>query len=344
MKKVFAYFLLFILTVAIVAGSRLLRLKDEQAIYSSEKTVLYLYEAVDLNELAATLVDSLEVVENREELIWASQMLGWNSFKPGRYILKGGAAYNEFLSKLAKGVQDPISVTILPGQTKEKILSTLSHSFRFDSAAIYSAVRDSSFLVKNDLAPKTLIGHLYPETYKFYWTESPKEVLNRIFDEFEQAVQPYRGRLQELDKSLKKIITLASIVEWEAAKDNAKPKISGLYWNRLQRGMLLQADPTVNFAVGERRRLFFEDYEVKHPYNTYIHPGLPPGPITNPDLSSIKAALFPAEHNYIYMVAQPGGGHAFSKTYAQHLQKAEEWRKWLQKQVEIRERREEKNS
>lgn len=339
MKSVFSYLLLFLITAAVVAGSRLLRLKDEQAIYSPEKKVLYIYEPIDLNELTVTLVDSLEVVENREEFVWAAQMLGWNSFKPGRYVIKGGAAYNSFLSKLAKGAQDPISVTILPGQTKEKILSTLASNFRFDSAAVYAIVRDSLYLAKNNLTQKTLIGHLYPETYKFYWTESSKEVLNKIFKEFEQAVQPYRQRLRELDKSLKEIITLASIVEWEAVKDRAKPVISGLYWNRLRRGMLLQADPTVNFAIGERRRLFFEDYEVKHPYNTYIHPGLPPGPITNPDISSIKAALFPAEHDYIFMVAEPGGGHAFSKTYSQHLKKAEEWRQWLEKQIEIRERR-----
>lgn len=340
MKRFFAYLILFIITVAAVAGSRLLRLKDSNAISVFQKTALYLYEPVELQRLSAILVDSLSVVDNKEEFIWAAQMLGWNSFKPGHYIIEEEATYNQFLSKVARGIQDPISVTVLPGQTKEKILSTLAENFRFDSVAVHSAAEDSAFLAKNNIIPKTLIGRLYPETYKFYWTESPQEALNEIFTKFEEVVGQYQNRLRALDKSLKEIITLASIVEWEAAEDSEKPMISGLYWNRLQRGMLLQADPTVNFALGERERLFFEDYETVHPYNTYIHPGLPPGPITNPDLSSLRAALFPAEHNYLYMVAQPNGGHAFSKTYAQHLQKAEEWRQWLQRQVEIKERRE----
>lgn len=340
MKRFFGTLLLFILTIAAVGGSRLLRLKNPHAIYSPEKQALYLYQPMNLEHLSVLLADSLYVVKDKNQLIWAAKMLGWNSFKAGHYTIDGGFTYNQFLSKVAKGAQDPIAVTILPGSMEEEILSTLAKEFKFDSAAVHTVISDSTFLSKHGVTTKTLIGHLYPETYKFYWTESPKEVLDEIFNTFHEVIQPYKNRSQQLDKSLKEIITLASIVEWEAVQDSAKPIISGLYWNRLQSGMLLQADPTVNFAVGKRRRLFFKDYEVKSPYNTYIHPGLPPGPITNPDLSSIKAALFPADHNYLYMVAKPSGGHAFSKTYAQHLKKAEEWRKWLQKQVEIRERKE----
>ncbi len=333
MKNYVGLLALFIVIVAVVAGSRLLRLQDPQAVYAPQKTSIYLNNPVDLNELSTLLVDSAKVVKNKEQLIWAAQLLGWNSFKPGHYFAEGGYTYNQFLSKLAKGAQDPVSIKILPGQTEDKIIATLTEGFQFDSAAIYSVITDSVYLTANNITRKTLIGHLYPQSYKFYWTASPKEVLNKIFDEFyKNAIEPYKSRFQELDKGVNEILTLASIVEWEAGGDDEKPKISGLYWNRLERGMLLQADPTVNYALGKRERLYFDDYEIEDPYNTYIHPGLPPGPITNPDLSSIKAALFPAEHEFLFMVAQPNGKHGFSETYAQHQQKAAEWRRWLEEQ------------
>src|SRR5699024_5296026 len=125
------------------------------------------------------------------------------------------------------------------------------------------------------------IGYLYPNTFKMYWTISPEEAVKRILEVFDiSVVQPNKKRFAELDKTVEEILTLASIVEWEARKQEEKAIISGLYWNRLDRGMRLQADPTVNFAVGERRRLLYQDYEVDHPYNTYLHAGLPPGPIT----------------------------------------------------------------
>jgi len=320
-----------------------MRLKNPRAVYSPEKKELYLYEPVNLKQLSASLVDSLQIVQNQEELLWAAKLYGWNSFKEGHYTIDGNYSYNQFLSKVAKGVQDPISVTILPGRMQNEILSKLPHEFAFDSTALQAAITDSLFLARFKIDRQTLIGHLFPDTYKFYWTAEPKRVLSKIFNKFNNRIEPLLGRLQELDKSLNQIVTLASIIEWEAVQDSAKPIISGLYWNRLKRGMLLQADPTVNFAVGKRRRLFFKDYKVKSAYNTYLHAGLPPGPITNPDLNSIKAALNPAEHDYLYMSAKPGGGHAFSKTYAQHQKRAAEWRKWLQKQVEIKKKREGKS-
>lgn len=318
-----------------VGGYRLMRLKNPNAIYSQQNIDIYLNRPTNLKQLSTLLIDSLYVVQDKEDLMWAAKMLGWNTFKPGHYTIDGGLTYNQFLSKVARGAEDPVTVTILPGRMQEEILSSLAEDFKFDSVGIHEAVSDSAFLAKYNINKQTLIGHLFPETYKFYWTETPKEVLNKVFTKFKEAVEPFKSRLGELDKTLNDIITLASIIEGEAIYDSAKTVISGLYWNRLKSGMLLQADPTIIYVLGERRRLYFKDYKVKSPYNTYIHSGLPPGPINNPDLNSIKAALYPARHNYIYMVARPGGGHAFSKSYAQHLKKAEEWRQWLQKQVEI---------
>lgn len=337
MKRVTGLLLLFICVVALVGGSRLLRLNDADAIASSGEIAIYLNEPVKLEQLSSILVDSTGVVDDKTELKWAASLLGWRNFQPGHYAIDRDYSYDEFLSKLARGIQDPVTITIIPGQSRDRIADFLSSKLRFDSLAIQKVLEDSSYLADKGIDDKSLIGHLFPATYDLYWTSPPEVIMDRILEEFNhQVVEQYRGRINELDKSLNEIITLASIIEWEAARDDEKPMISGLYWNRLNRGMLLQADPTVNFAVEKRRRLYYKDYKVDHPYNTYVNKGLPPGPITNPSLSSIEAALYPADHDYIYMVAKPNGYHAFTKTYAEHQRKSAEWRNYLKEQEQLR--------
>jgi len=332
MKNTVGLLALFLLTVGIVGGTRLMRLMDNDAIYAARETDLYIEKKIGLNQLATLLVDSLHVTKDKEELKWAARLLGWRKFKVGHYTLEGASTYDALLSRLAKGGQDPISLTIVPGQSRDEIVKALSKQLWFDSLAIQKLLADSLFLAEQNITQTDLIGHILPNTYNVYWTATPKEVMKRIFQQFRKSViKPYGERFKELDKSVNEILALASIVEWESAQVDEKPKISGLYWNRLQRGMHLQSDPTVSFALKEQRRLYFSDYEVENPYNTYIHKGLPPGPINNPSLSSIKAALFPADHDYIFMVAKADGSgyHAFTKTYAQHQQKAAEWRAYL---------------
>ena len=332
MKKL-GFFILFLAVVALVGGSRLIRLYNPQAIDAKKNTDLYLNETTNLEELSSLLVDSLQVTTNQSELNWAANILGWRKFQPGHYDIDSSYTYDDFLSKLAKGNQDPIELTIVPGQRQDKIISFLASRMRFDSTAIDSVLSDSTFLAENSLNDTTMIGRLFPATYDLYWTSSARQVLKRILNEYDkQITESFRERMDELEMSPNEVLTLASIIEWEAIHDDEKPKISGLYWNRLDRGMLLQADPTVNYAVDKQRRLYYKDYKIDHPYNTYIHKGLPPGPINNPSLSSVRAALYPDEHEYIYMVARPNGYHAFTETYAKHQQKSREWREYLERQ------------
>lgn len=328
----------------IVAESRWSRLNDANAISSEQPVHVYLDQATNLNELTDILADS-DLIDSRKEFGWAANLLGWRNFREGHYLVDRSYSYDAFLSKLAKGIQDPVLVTILPGKLKGEVVASVARQLQLDSLSLANALNDSAFLASNGLHRKEVIGRLYPNTYSMYWTSTAKNVLKRIFQEFDKAVvRTYRNRFKKLDKSVDDIVTLASIVEWEAKVDSEKATISGLYWNRLNKGMRLQADPTINFIIGERRRLLYEDYKIKDPYNTYLHRGLPPGPITNPSLSSIKAALYPAENDYLYMVASPDGSHAFSKTFEEHKRKSEKWRKWLQKQYRIKRQREEEQS
>jgi len=332
--------LIFLISVFVVAESRWSRLENSRAVSSDEPVHLYLNQSAALPVLAQKLAE-LDLIQDQAKFKWAANIYGWNTFREGHYLIDQPFSYDTFLSKLARGIQDPVSVTILPGKSKGVIARSLSNNLQFDSTAIRQTLSDSTFLTKQEVDTEDVIGRLLPNTYSLYWTASPKVVCKRIFEEFHNAVvRKYRQRFNDLNRTVDEIITLASIIEWEAKSDKEKPTISGLYWNRLERGMRLQADPTVNFAVGERRRLLYKDYQIDHPYNTYQHAGLPPGPITNPSLSSIKAALFPEDHQYLYMVASPDGTHDFSKTFQEHKKKSEKWRRWLREQYRIKRQRE----
>jgi UPF0755 protein len=342
-ELIFGLLLTFLVTF-VVAESRWSRLNNAKAISSEKAVHIYLNGRTTFEELTNKM-DALGLIKSREEFKWAANLLGWHNFREGHYLVKEGISYDQFLSKLARGIQDPVSVTILPGKTKSDIVANIADNLQFDSLSFARVINDSAFLSSAGIQHKEVIGRLYPNTYSVYWTTSPKAFFKKILQVFNNSVvENHKSRFKELDLTINEAVTLASIIEWEAKNESEKQTISGLYWNRLNRGMRLQADPTVNFAVGERRRLLYKDYQIDHPYNTYLHRGLPPGPITNPSLSSIKAALYPQDHEYLYMVASPDGTHSFSKTFEGHKRKSAEWRKWLQKQYRIKKQRQRENS
>lgn len=325
----FSFFSVFI--------SRYERLYDPDAISSKDGTdtlAVYLEEPGSFGELIRAL-EEREIQYDEEELKWAGRIFGWNYFRPGRYEIKRYTNYNEFLSRLTRGRQDPVNIRIRAGSSPERFSRDISSMLKADSLAFVRTLRDSSLLNEHELDTTTLFGRMLPNTYQEFWTAPPKSFINRILDVFNKRIaQRYEDKIEELEYSLDEMLTLASIVEWEAKLDSEKKRISGLYWNRLKRGMRLQADPTVLYALGERRRILYEDYDIDHPFNTYKISGLPPGPITNPSQSSIEAALYPEDHDYLYMVAVPDseGEHGFSETYSEHRRKSRKWQQWIREQ------------
>lgn len=346
-KKLLFWTLSGVIFISVFIGtfySRSTRLKHTSALSIDQQQTLYLEEQENLNGLLEKL-DSMGWIRYHEEFRWAGRLFGWDRFKRGRYELTDKMGYQDLFIKLGRGYQDAQSVTILPGQSLGRFLERMGDRFAFDSTAIAAVFEDTTYLKNDSLIKQQLFGRMLPETYRFYWTETPRSVIDKIRAEFQkQVAQGFEERLNSIDLTLSEIVTLASIIEWEAHQEKEKPIISGLYWNRLNRGMRLQADPTVLYAIGEKRRLYFKDYKVEHPYNTYIHRGLPPGPITNPSLNSIKAALFPDDHDFLFMVATPKGSHLFSETFAEHKRKSREWRKWIQKQYQLKRQREAKSN
>ncbi len=339
-KQVLSGVIVFLAGFLVVFISRYSRIHNRSAIPVETIKTVYIWNKTDLEGLDQAL-ERADVTFNKKELHWVARMLGWTSIQPGRYQFNKSQSYPELVKRFAYGIQTPIRLTILPGQSEERFARRVSSQFRFDGNQFWDLMHDTTALAALGINPTDMIGHMLPDTYQFYWTETPKQVLQKILEAFnDKAVDPYRQQYKKVGKSVDQILTIASIVEWEAGNNEEKPTIAGLYWNRLKKGWRLQADPTINYAKGVRGRLLYDDYYTKSPYNTYLHRGLPPGPITNPSLSSIKAALFPDDNDYMFMVATPEGVHVFSKTFAQHKRRSAEWRKWLRKQYRIKRERE----
>ncbi len=186
-----------------------------------------------------------------------------------------------------------------------------------------AAMRDTSLERELGIKPTPagVDGYMYPTTYVVPMRMRARDLVKVMTHEFIARWQPeWDGRLGELNMTRHEIITLASIIEAEVRYRPDRPYVSAVYHNRLRRGMALQADPTIVYAHGRRlRRVWERQLQIHSPYNTYLHSGLPPGPITQPSDSSIIAALYPAPIGYLYFVAQPDGKHIFSSTYADHL-------------------------
>ena len=308
------------------------RFSNEKIFAFEQPITLRLRQDVTLDELEDSL-KAVDIPYDASVFRWSSRMLGYRRFLSGNYVFSGNYSYEDFFSKLAFGQETPIKVTVLPGQWPNVLMKKLGENFLIGPAAFESLMSDSLFWSQHGTSFEISFGKIIPDTYKLYWTWSAKKVMNYFFQVFKKKVEDrYEDRRKELNISWDDIIILASIVEWEAKKEEEKERIAGVYWNRIHKNMYLQADPTVIFAIKEARRLRHYDYNVSHPYNTYKHKNLPPGALNNPSLSSIKAVLYPEDHNFLFMVASPEGGHIFNEDYAKHLEVSKIWQNWIRKQ------------
>jgi len=245
---------------------------------------------------------------------WPLKLIGrlvpsLHNIKPGRYLIPPGLSNIGLLQYLHHHDQDEVRVTIPEGLDISATASIISRHLDIDSTSF-----------AREATKRKLEGHLFPGTYNFPWDSTPGEVqefllrqFHRFFSDSLRSVAEGKG----LDENA--LLTLASIVEAETPLDEEKPLVASVYLNRLRKNMPLQADPTIQYAIpGPRRRLYYKDLRKDSPYNTYLHRGLPPGPICSPGAQSILAVLNPAETSYLYFVATGKGGHNFSTTLSAH--------------------------
>jgi UPF0755 protein len=249
--------------------------------------------------------------------------------KAGSYTLRRGESWTALIHALRNGEGLDRRVTIPEGWNLATIVPALSRALGAPMDSVDSAVRDTALLRELDVSTPTLEGYLFPDTYIFSYGTSPRVAVREMVNRFLHVWEPaWDDRLQQLAMSRNDIITLASIIEREARLPEERPVISAVYHNRLRLQMPLQADPTVEYALGaHHERLYYRDLEVESPYNTYRHPGLPPGPIASPGKASIEAALFPAAVPYLYFVASPDGHHEFRTTFKAHTEAVQQARR-----------------
>lgn len=266
---------------------------------------------------------------------------GYTAVKTGSYTFSPTDNLRTAVRRLKLGWQTPVRLVLPSVRTVDRLARSLASQLMLSEEEIADSLTKASYAAKLGYTPETLPALFIPNTYEVYWNISMDRLMQRLAKEYANFWT--KERLQKaaaLGLTQAEVSTLASIVDEETAAEAEKPIVAGLYLNRLKRGMLLQADPTVKFATGDPtlRRILAKHLTTDSPYNTYIYKGLPPGPIRIPSLTAIEAVLNPARHDYIYMCAKEdfSGTHNFATTLAQHNANARRYRQALDKRGIVR--------
>lgn len=243
--------------------------------------------------------------------------------KPGRYIIEPGMTYPNLIDMLRSGKQTPVNVTFNNVRTLGQLAGKVASRLEPDSLDLINFLADESNYSSDGFTKETVIAVFIPDTYQFFWNTDAKGFYSRMLKEYRSFWSAERqAKAREKNLSPVEVSTLASIVDEEVAKNDEKPRIAGVYINRLRIGMPLQADPTIRFALNDFTitRVLRKHLQVESPYNTYKNKGLPPGPVNCPSRNGIESVLNAENHNYLYFVARPdfSGYHNFSRTLSEH--------------------------
>ncbi len=285
------------------------------------------------NNLDGAVVDSLILpnVGNHAAFKFYSERLNLSeSIKPGRYELKKGMNVIEVVRMFKLGLQSPITMTFNNARDAEQLSGKIAPQIDSDSAEILKVIKSPETAKRLGLKPEEILTVFIPNSYEMWWTTTPEALLARMKTEYDKFWTPEREAARnKLGLSRVEVSTLASIVYEESAKEDEMARIAGVYLNRLKIGMLLQADPTVKYAVGDYtlKRILYKHLEYDSPYNTYIYAGLPPGPIAIPSIAALDGVLFAESHNYLFFCARPemDGYHNFAVNHSQHVANARKY-------------------
>ena len=276
-------------------------------------------------------IDDFDVVAQKKEYV--------NNIKPGRYIIKKGSNNNDLINTL-RSDNRPVWVTFNNQERLEDLAGRVAQQIEADSVALLQAMKDTVFLSGNGFRLENALNMYVPNKYEFFWNTSATDFRERMLKEYQRFwTQERLDKAEEIGLTPHQVMVVASVVQKETAKVDERPRVAGVYMNRIENGWKLEADPTVIYAIKERtqnfdtiiRRVLYKDLELDSPYNTYKYASLPPGPIAMPDISSIDAVLYHEEHDYFYFVAnvENFGYHKFAKTLAQHNRNKQEYINWI---------------
>lgn len=324
LKKILVYILFIAAAVSIVAGggySGLRYLAKVPFSDSAEVSVFEVPSGAGLVKVSSMLSGAGLI---RSEFVFKANAVILGSAKrirAGEYELRKNMTVEEILSILAEGRVKLHRLVIPEGVTVQDIADLVESSGLSDRKNFMDAANDKTFIRELGIKQDSLEGYLFPETYSFPKNTPPKKIIKTmVSDLFNVLSQEFMDRADKLGLSLNEVLTLASIIEKETGQADERPIISSVFHNRLKLGMRLETDPTVIYGIkGFDGNLTRRDLEAPTPYNTYVIKGLPPGPIANPGLLAIKAALYPASTNYLYFVSRNDSTHYFSSNYQEHL-------------------------
>ena len=301
-----------------------------------EDTYVYIPTGADYTE-ALDSVEATGVIIDKLSLRFMAKLMDYDELvKPGRYKLENGWGNRQLIGVLRSGEQEPVKLTFTNIRLRSQLAERLAASIEPEPAEIDSLLNDPAYLKELGFDTANIVSMFIPNTYEVYWTTTADELIQRMNTEYDKFWTAERlEKAEELNLTQQEVSTLASIVQAETIKNDEKPRVAGVYLNRLKKGMLLQADPTVVLSVGDFsiRRVLNAHLKHDSPYNTYKYKGLPPGPINVPNISSIDAVLNAENHDYIYFCAKEdfSGYHAFAETEAEHRANARRFHQALNK-------------
>lgn len=308
--------------------------------FNNDEAFIYVPSDANFETVKAVLEPLLKDVNAFEA---AAQRKGYTSnLKAGKFALKKGMNNNELINTL-RSKNIPVKVAFNNQETLEDLAGRVASQIEADSVSLVLAFNDGDFLKENGFDNRTKLAMYVPNSYEFFWNTSAEQFRDKMLKEYQRFWNDTRiAKAKALKLTPVEVTTLASIVHKETAKVDERPRVAGVYLNRLNINMLLQADPTVIYALKLHtgdfnqiiKRVLYKDLELDSPYNTYKYGGLPPGPIAMPDITAIDAVLSPEKHDYFYFVAnvENFGYHKFARNLAQHNQNKEQYVRWINNQ------------
>lgn len=325
-----------LVTMVLVVYKMYSRVFVSNVVLDNDQEIIYIPTGSNFEDVLATLTDG-GIIENTRSFRWVAEKKAYTErVKPGRYKIKNGLSNNELVNMLRSGNQDPVMVVFNSIRTLDRVAGKVSPYLETDSASLAQYLLADDLPGKYGMEKANFTMMFIPETYEFFWNTSPEAFVDRMNVEYEKFWKGERDKKAgKMDMTRAEIMTLASIVDEEALYDDENRRVAGVYVNRLEQGMPLQADPTLKFAMGDFtvNRILNADKEIDSPYNTYKYKGLPPGPISIPSVSAIEGVLNYEKHKYIFFCAKAdfSGYHAFARTYSQHIRNAREYQNEMNK-------------
>jgi UPF0755 protein len=301
---------------------------------TGKQEYLLIHTGAGFNEVYNKIKDE-GIVKDTASFYWAAENMNYKiRVKAGRYHLHEGMSNRKFINMLASGNQEPVTVAFHNLRLKEQFAGFVSKKIEPDSAAIIHLLDSAGFVQKYGFTPENVYTMFLPNSYQMYWNTSPEKFFKRMHANYEKFWTPERRqKAAAINLSPVQVSILASIVDAEALHDDEMPAVAGLYLNRLRKGMKLEADPTVIFAENDFtiRRVLKKYLSINSPYNTYLHTGLPPGPIMMPSVNAVNSVLDYKKSDYIYMCAKEdfSGYHNFATNMADHLANAHRFQQAL---------------